>query len=219
MKIGIIGAGFMARSIAAHALKAGHEVMLSNSRGPETLRSAAASLKCKIGTVEQAADFGNVIFLAFPIGAYKAISPAHFARKILVDLNNYYPERDGEIAELSNGNLPTSMLMAQHFKDAIIVKAFNAILVNHLNTSGSPPGTPGRRAIPIAGDNIGAKRVVADLIEQFGFDSVDIGRLEESWRIERARPAYCIPFDKQQLMDVVAKTDPTDFMPEYSWHG
>jgi predicted dinucleotide-binding enzyme len=217
MKIGIIGAGFIGRLIAIHSVRNGHEVMISNSRGPETLRSAVAAIQCKSGSVEDAVKFGDVVFLAIPFSNYRSIPAQALGGKIVVDANNYYPDRDGPIPELDSGEATTSELTAAHFKESIVVKAFNAIMANDLEKDGLPRGSKDRRALPMAGDDNAAKVVVAKLVDEFGFDAVDVGPLAEGWRFERARPAYCVPFARDQLAKVLAETTRESHTAEYSW--
>lgn len=216
MQVGIIGAGFIARALAQNLLRAGHEVMLSNSRGPQSLRSTVASLKCKVGTVAEAAAFGEVVAVAIPMSAWRELPADALAGKVVIDIMNYYPERDGPIAELEGG-LGTSELIAMQLPGAKVVKAFNAIMANDLHNNPRPPGAPDRKALPIAGDDAGAKAQVAKLVEQVGFDVVDAGALQEGWRFERARPAYCVPMDKATLAATLAATQRDAFMGEYSW--
>jgi predicted dinucleotide-binding enzyme len=217
MKIGVIGAGFIGRLIAIHGVRNGHEVMISNSRGPDSLRSAVAAIKCKSGFAEDAAKFGYVVFLAIPFSNYRSLPALALAGKIVVDANNYYPDRDGPIPELDSGEATTSELTAAHLKGAKVVKAFNAIMANDLEKDGLPAGSAGRRALPMAGDDKAAKAVVARLVDEFGFDVVDAGLLSEGWRFERARPAYCVPFKRDELAAVLAGTTRQSRTGEYSW--
>ena len=217
MKIGVIGAGFIGRLIAIHSVRNGHDVMISNSRGPNSLRSAVAAIKCKSGFAEDAAKFGDIVFLAIPFSNYRSLPAQALAKKIVVDANNYYPDRDGPIPELDSGEATTSELTAAYLKDSKIVKAFNAIMANDLEKDGLPVGSAGRRALPIAGDDKAAKAVVAKLVDEFGFDVVDAGPLSEGWRFERARPAYCVPFKRDELAEVLAGTTRESRTAEYSW--
>jgi predicted dinucleotide-binding enzyme len=213
MKIGIIGAGFVARAVAMLAQRHGHRSMLSNSRGPETLLSYRSQVGCEVGTAEEAAEFGDIVLAAVPLSAYRAIPVAPLAGKIVLDSDNYYPERDGRIPELDSGATTTSELLAVHLPTSKIVKAFNAIPMNDLLADARPAGTPGRRALPLAGDDADAKAIAASLYDAFGFDPVDAGRLAEGWRFERDRPAYCVPYDKAALARVLAETT------RNSWRG
>lgn len=208
MRIGIIGAGFIGRALGKLAEKNGYEVMLSNSRGPHTLTSTAASLGCRVGTVEQAAQFGDLLLLAIPFGRYAELPAQAFDGKILLDAGNYYPQRDGQIGALDNRQTTTSELLAQHLTGARVVKAFNAILERDLLADARPAGAVDRRALPIAGDDLQAKQAVRELHERFGFDVVDAGGLAEGKRFERARPAYCIRLDSASLRAALADEGP-----------
>jgi predicted dinucleotide-binding enzyme len=204
MKIGIIGAGFIAHAVAAVAIKHGHEVMVSNTRGPETLFSLVATVGCKAGTPEAAARFGDIVLVAIPLKAYRTIPVAPLDGKIVLDANNYYPGRDGHIDELDRNEITTSELLARHLPKSKVVKVFNAIKAADIETDGRPGGVLDRRAHPIAGDDAAAKKVVADLLDQFGFDVVDAGPLSEGWRFQKGTPAYCVPMVSRQLQEALA---------------
>jgi predicted dinucleotide-binding enzyme len=204
MKIGIIGAGFIARAVAAVAIKHGHEIMVSNTRGPETLFSLVATVGCKAGTPEEAARFGDIVLVAIPLKAYRTIPVAPLDGKIVLDANNYYPGRDGHISELDRNEITTSELLARHLPQSKVVKVFNAIKAADIETDGRPGGVLDRRAYPIAGDDAAAKKVVADLLDQFGFDVVDAGPLSEGWRFQKDTPAYCVPMVSRQLQEALA---------------
>ena len=217
MKIGIIGAGFIGRALATLAVKSGHEVMISNSRHPRTLGSTAIAIGCKIGTAQYAAEFGEVVFVAIPLAAYQEIPVPPLAGKIVVDANNYYPQRDGAIEALDTHATTTSELLAEHLTGAKVVKAFNAILQGDLEKDGRPAGAPDRRALPIAGDDAQAKQVVTGLIDAFGFDVVDAGPLSEGWRFERAKPAYCVPLNATGLKQALAAAERDVEVAHGSW--
>lgn len=204
MKIGIIGAGFVGRAIGKLAVKAGHQVMLSNSRGPQTLFSLRYGVGCEIGTVEEAAAFGEIVVIAIPLAAYRAVPVEPLAGKVVIDTDNYYPDRDGMIAELDKHETTTSELLARHLPAARIVKAFNAIPMNDLERDGRPADSSARRALPIAGDDAEGKAIAAALYEDFGFDVVDAGPLSEGWRFERGMPAYCVPMNRTDLLATLA---------------
>lgn len=217
MKIGIIGAGFIGRALATLAVANGHDVMISNSRAPRTLGSTAVAIGCKVGTAQEAGAFGDLVIVAIPLAAYAEIPAESLAGKIVLDANNYYPGRDGRIEALDNHSTTTSELLAAHLKGAKVVKAFNAILQGDLATDGRPAGTPGRRALPIAGDDADAKGIATALIDQFGFDVVDAGVLAEGWRFQRAMPAYCIPLEAAVLKDALAAAQRGVEVPHGSW--
>lgn len=206
MKIGIIGAGMVGRAIGKLAVASGHSVMLSNSRGPQTLFSLSRSIGCEVGTVEEAAAFGELVVIAIPLAAYRSIPVEPLEGKLVIDTNNYYVERDGNIPELDAGETTTSEMLARHLPRSRIVKAFNAIIMDDLEKRGRLVGSSERRALPLAGDNSADKAVVAGLYDQFGFDAVDAGPLAEGWRLERGRPVYCVPMDAGRLKDELAKT-------------
>lgn len=159
------------------------------------------------------------VALALPFSNYKTIPTELLSGKIVVDINNYYPERDGQIIELDEGRITTSEMIAQHLPGSRVVKAFNSIMANDLQNDGRPPGTPGRRALPMAGDDPAAKAIVAKLVDEAGFDPVDVGPLSEGWRFERARPVYCVPFDKVGLTSALAQSSRDNFEAEYSWRA
>lgn len=216
MKIGIIGAGNIGQAIARLAVARGHTVMLSNSRGPNTLRDLADEIGCDVATSEDAARLSDVAVLTIPFTAVFHIRPDFLNGQVTIDTNNYYPNRDGKIAVLDNRMTTTSQMVADHFKGATVVKAFNAILATDLERpvvleQGKT------RALPIAGDDADAKALVASLQSDFGYDTVDAGALADSWRFERAKPAYCIPLDRQGLADALAAAERDVELPEGSW--
>ena len=209
MKIGIIGAGMVGRAFAAVAIKHGHDVMLSNSRGPQTLFTLRAVLQCEAGTTEQAAAFGDVVLVAIPLKDYRSVPVAPLEGKIVIDANNYYPQRDGHIAELEEDETTTSELLAQHLPKSKVVKAMNAIAAPDIEQEGRLPDSAERRAHPIAGDDPQAKRVVADLLTQFGFDVVDAGPLVQGRSFQEGTPAYCVPLNARDLQSTLAETRPS----------
>lgn len=206
MKIGIIGAGFVGRAIGKLAVRSGHHVMLSNSRGPQTLFSLPYAVGAEVGTVDEAVAFGDIVIVAIPMSAYRSVPVAPLAGKIVIDTNNYYPERDGQIPELDRQETTTSELLARHLPQSRVVKAFNAIPMNELESDGRPAGSTERRALPVASDDADAKAVAIKLYEEFGFDAVDVGSLSEGWRFERGTPAYCVPLGKLELERILAAT-------------
>jgi 8-hydroxy-5-deazaflavin:NADPH oxidoreductase len=217
MKIGIIGAGYNGRALAALAKTHGDVAMISNSRGPETLGSTKSAIGCEVGSVNEAAEFGDVVVLAVPFRNVADLPADLLAGKIVIDTCNYYPERDSRVAALDRYETTTSSMVAAHFAGARVVKAFNAILAKDIETTGSAAGTPGRRALPVAGDDQKAKDVVIDLLGRYGFDAVDAGALDDSWRFERAKPAYCIPLDRSGMMSALAAAKRDVELPHGSW--
>jgi predicted dinucleotide-binding enzyme len=170
----------------------GYDVVISNSRGPDTLKDLVRELgpQARAGTSTEAVEAGDLVVVTIPLKNVTGLPAAPFEGKIVIDTNNYYPQRDGHIRELDNEELTTSELVQRHLRGSKVVKAFNHIYAAALTTDGQPAGTPNRRALAIAGNDADAKRVVAQLIDRFGFDVVDIGPLSESWRIQRDTPGY-----------------------------
>ncbi|GAA3312857.1 NADPH-dependent F420 reductase [Arthrobacter ramosus] len=190
--LGIIGTGNIGSAIAHLAVNAGIPVVLSNSRGPETLAGLVSELGplASAGTIEQSAAAGDVVVLSVPLTAHTAIPASLLEGKAVLDTTNYYPFRDGRVAELDEERLTTSELVLQHFQGAGLTKAFNNILAHHIPQLARPAGAPDRTAVPVAGDDATAKAKVVGLIEQLGFDTVDAGTLAESWRFEPEAAAY-----------------------------
>jgi len=199
MKIGIIGAGFVGRAISKLALKAGHQVMLSNSRDPKTLFTLTRTTQCQAGTPQHAAEFGDIVVIAIPLEAYRSVPAAPLVGKVVIDANNYYPDRDGRIPELDQHQTTTSEMLAKHLPESRIIKAFNAIRMDDLLNDGLPASAAERRALPIAGDDAQGKAMVTALLDEFGFDVVDAGGLAEGWRFEAGTPVYCVPLNQEQL--------------------
>ena len=190
--IGLIGAGHIGGQLARLAVEHGYDVVVSNSRGPETLTDLVRELgpRARAGTVAQAAEAGDIVVVTIPLKSIGDVPAAPLAGKIVIDTNNYYPQRDGHISELDREQTTTAELLQRHLPSSKVVKAFNHIYAAELTTHGQPAGTPNRRALAIAGNDAEARTVVAQLIDQFGFDVVDMGGLAESWRIQRDTPGY-----------------------------
>ena len=188
MKIGIIGAGHIGSTLAKLFVDAGNQIAIANSRGPETLEDLVAELgdNSSAATVEQARDFGEVVIVSIPLGRYAELPVDGWEGKVVVDTNNYYPDRDGSIVELDSGGTTSSELLLQHLPGARLVKGFNTIWFEHLKTQGNTElPLEERRAIFIAGDDSEAKAVVANLIEDIGFAAVDMGFLAEGGRSQQ----------------------------------
>jgi len=188
--IGLIGAGHIGSQLARLAVANGYDVVVSNSRGPQTLSALVAELgpKARAATPAEAAASGDIVVVTIPLKSYRDVPVAPLAGKIVIDTNNYYPQRDGQIPELDNESTTTSELLQAHLPKSKVVKAFNHLYAASLTTDGQPAGSKNRRALAIAGDDEAAKAAVARLIDQFGFDVVDVGPLKESWRIQRDTP-------------------------------
>ena len=190
--IGLIGAGHIGSQVARLAVAQGYDVVLSNSRGPETLSTLIAELgpKARAATPVEAARAADIAVVTVPLKNYQQVPVEPLAGKVVIDTNNYYPQRDGHIPELDNESTTTAELLQAHLPTSKVVKAFNHIYASQLTTDGTPAGTPNRRALVIAGNDTAAKATVTKLLDQFGFDTVDAGPLKEGWRIQRDTPGY-----------------------------
>jgi 8-hydroxy-5-deazaflavin:NADPH oxidoreductase len=190
--IGLIGAGKIGSQLARLAVKNGYDVVISNSRGPDSLGDLVKELgpRARAATVAEAARAGDIVVVTIPLKNIGQVPVEPLAGKIVIDTNNYYPQRDGHIAALESETTTTAELLQAHLPRSKVVKAFNHIYAAALTTDGQPAGTKNRRALVIAGDDPDAKGTVARLIDQFGFDVVDAGPLKEGWRIQLDTPGY-----------------------------
>jgi 8-hydroxy-5-deazaflavin:NADPH oxidoreductase len=187
--IGLIGAGHIGSQLARLSVAHGYNVVISNSRGPETLSALVEDLGPK-ARAAGAAEAGDIVVVTVPLKNYRKVPVAPLVGKIVIDTNNYYPQRDGQIPELDNESITTSELLQAHLPTSKVVKAFNHIYAAELTTDGQPAGSKNRRALVIAGDDQMAKATVTHLLDEFGFDTVDAGPLKEGWRIQRDTPGY-----------------------------
>ena len=207
--IATIGAGNIGSNVAKAAVQAGHSVVVSNSRGPDTLTDLVAELgdSARAATIEDAARSGELVLIAIPLITVFDLRPDLFDGSIVLDANNYYPQRDGRIADLDNNEATTSELVQRHLSGSRVVKVFNHINAKEIPADGLPTGSPGRRALAIAGDDADAKAAVTGFLDTLGFDAVDLGPLSESWRIERDTPGYGARLTAEQLRETVASTE------------
>jgi len=192
MKIGIIGAGNIGANAAKLFVKAGHEIAIANSRGAETLKDLVAELgeNAQAMSIEEATKFGEIVFVSIPFGKYKTLPANLFRDKIVIDSNNYYPDRDGNYVELDENKTTSSEMLAEHLRGARIVKGFNTIWFEHLKTQGDVNlPIEERRAIFIGGDDAEAKETVARLIEEIGFAAVDTGDLRDGGATQQPETA------------------------------
>ena len=194
--IGFIGAGMIGGTVARLSVAAGHHVVLSNSRGPDTLTDLVGELGplAAAGTGEEAAAAGEEVVVAIPVKAYRRLPVAALAGRVILDTGNYYPQRDGQLAELDDGSLTSSGLLQRHLPQALVVKVFNNIYFRHLGSLARPSGAADRSALPIAGDDAAAKAAVTAFLDSIGYDAVDAGPVAESWRQEPGTPAYGAPY-------------------------
>ncbi len=210
MKIGVIGAGLIGGTVARLARLAGHEVMIANARGPETLEALAREIGARAVPAREAALAADIVVLSIPQRAVAALTPELFAATpkttAIVDTGNYYPQtRDGLIAEIEDGMLESEWVARKIGRP--VVKAFNMIKAHSLATGGTKPGTPGRIAIGVAGDDVDHRSRVARLIDEIGFDAVDAGPLSESWRLQPGTIGYCHNYDALTLRAALAATN------------
>ena len=183
-------------TLARLAVDAGYQVVLSNSRGPETLADLAAELgpQARAGTCAEAAEAGDLVVVATPVKAYLGLAAAPFAGKVVMDTGNYYPERDGQLAELDSGALTSAELLARELPGASVVKVFNNIFFKHLLNLARPAGAADRSYLPIAGDSAAAKAAVTTFLDSIGYGAVDAGALADGWRYQPGTPAYGPPY-------------------------
>jgi predicted dinucleotide-binding enzyme len=218
MRIGIIGAGNIGGTLTRRLAALGHEVSVANSRGPETLRDLAAETGANAVSVTEAARGKNmVVVVTIPEKRVAELPPDLFAGVggdvVVVDTGNYYPQqRDGRIDAIEDG-VPESRWVEERLGRPVI-KAFNNIYALHLMDKGQPRGTPGRIALPVAGDDEAAKAVVLTLVDELGFDGVDAGALDESWRQQPGTPVYATDLDTEGVRDALAQATP-DRKPEF----
>jgi predicted dinucleotide-binding enzyme len=211
MKIGIIGAGNIGGTLTRRLAALGHEVSVANSRGPESLAALATEAGARAVTVSEAARSGDVVVVTIPESKIPDLPEDLFAGVpagvVVVDTGNYYPQqRDGRIAGIEAGLTESRWVERQLGRP--VVKAFNNIYAQHLMERGRAKGSPGRIALPVAGDNSQAKQVVMKLIDELGFDPVDAGGLDESWRQQPGTPVYATDFDAEGVRRALSEAKP-----------
>ena len=193
--VGFIGSGMIGGTVARLSVAAGHAVVLSNSRGPDTLKDLVSELGplARAASGEDAAD-ADIVLVAIPLRAYRSVPVQRLVSKTVMDANNYYPQRDGQIADLDAKRLTSSELLQHHLRSSSVVKAFNNIYFRHLASLARPSGAPDRSYLPIAGDDAGAKTEVTAFLDSIGYGAVDAGPLGESWRQQPGEPLYGAPY-------------------------
>jgi 8-hydroxy-5-deazaflavin:NADPH oxidoreductase len=211
MKIGIIGAGQIGGTLMRRLAKLGHQVSVANSRGPESLASLAKETGAKAVTAKEAARAGEVVIVTIPEGKIPDLPKDLFAgvpdSVVVVGTGNYYPrQRDGKIAGIEQGLTESRWVEKQ--LNRRVVKAFNNIYAKHLMENGKPAGTPGRIALPVAGDDNRAKDIVIKLLDELGFDGVDAGGLDDSWKQQPGTPVYTADLDAEGVRRALAKPTP-----------
>jgi 8-hydroxy-5-deazaflavin:NADPH oxidoreductase len=192
--IGVIGAGHIGRNFSLAAIAAGHEVVISSSRGPEALSDLVAELgpHAQAATASDAGRAGEFAVVAIPLAGTEHVPVEPLAGKVVIDTCNYFPKRDGHFPDIDSGRLTVAGYLQAHLPTSRVVRAFNHISAAQIVSDGTPEGTPNRRALALAGDDEAAKRTVAGLYNEFGFDAVDLGGLNESWRLDADQPTFVV---------------------------
>ncbi len=205
MNIGIIGSGNIGATAARLFAAAGHNVAISNSRGPESLRDLVSDIgeNASAASVDDAADFGEVVLVAIPFFAYEALPADRLSGKIVVDATNYYPGRDGE---MDFGGLTSSEVISGHLSGALLVKAFNTMYYETLATGGDPSDNV-QLVLFVSGDEVEAKSVVSRLIEEIGFAPKDLGSLKGSSRQQPGSPIYNVRLTREQARETLEDMD------------
>jgi predicted dinucleotide-binding enzyme len=199
--IGFIGTGHIGTQVARAVTSAGYDVILSNSRDPGSLVTLVAELgdRARAGTPGEAAAGADLVVVAIPIGAFDSVPVAPLASKTVIVTSNYNRDREGPVTALDSGETTVPGLLQARLPGAHVVRAFSHISSAEVTTAGRPAGTPHRRALAIAGDDQGAKDAVAAIYDAVGFDTLDLGGLDEAWRVDRGQPAFITHHDLAQL--------------------
>jgi predicted dinucleotide-binding enzyme len=194
--VGFIGSGNIGATVARLAVAAGYDVVVSNSRGPETLAGLVAELgpRARAATAAEAAEAGDLVVVSVPFKAHRDLPAEQLSGKVVLDTNNYYPQRDGHFAELDGGATTSAELEQRHLGTARLVKVFNNIHFRHLAALARPSGAEDRTALPVATDDAEAAKTVTAFLDAIGYDTVEVGPLSESWRYEPDTPAYGLPY-------------------------
>jgi 8-hydroxy-5-deazaflavin:NADPH oxidoreductase len=205
--IGILGSGHVGSSLARAAIAHGYDVVISNSQGPDALGGLVAGLgpKAAAGTPAAAAAAADFAIVAIPITTIDQVPVEPLAGKVVITTINYFPDRLGHIAEIDNGTTTAPGLLQAHLPTSKVVRAFSMIDAADMSDDGHPAGDPKRRALALAGDDPAAKQLVARVYDEFGFDAVDIGGLDESWRVDAGQPAFVTRQNAAELKANVAQ--------------
>jgi 8-hydroxy-5-deazaflavin:NADPH oxidoreductase len=207
--IGFIGTGHVGAQIARAVVAAGYAVVLSNARGPSSLGPLVGEFggRASAATVDEAASAAGLVVVAIPIGGFASVPVAPLAAKTVIVTSNYNRDREGAVPALDNGQTTVPGLLQAHLPGAHVVRAFSHIDSAEITTDGRPAGTPHRRALAIAGDDPAAKKTVAAIYDAVGFDTLDLGVLDEAWRVDRGQPAFIAHLDLPELIACVARAD------------
>jgi predicted dinucleotide-binding enzyme len=207
--VGFIGTGHVGAQIARAVAAAGYDVVLSNARGPYSLEPLVGEFggRASAATVDEASSAAGLVVVAIPIGAFASVPVAPLAGKTVIVTSNYNRDREGVVPALDNGQTTVPGLLQAHLPGAHVVRAFSHIDSAEITTDGRPPGTPHRRALAIAGDDPAAKETVGTIYDAVGFDALDLGGLDEAWRVDRGQPAFIARLDLAELRASVARAD------------
>ncbi len=205
--IGIVGSGHVGSNLAKAAIAHGYEVVLSNLQGPDSLAGLVSGLgpAARAATAADAAAAGDFAIVAIPLTTIDSVPAEPLAGKVVISTINYFPQRDGHIAAIDNGTTTAPGLLQAHLPASRVVRAFSMINAAEMPGDGHPPGDPKRRALALAGDDPAARQLVAGLYDEFGFDAVDIGGLDESWRVEAGQPTFLVRQNVAELTANVAR--------------
>ncbi len=205
--IGIIGSGHVGSNLAQAAIAHGYDVVLSNSQGPDTLAGLVEDLgpHASAATPAEAAAAGDFAIVAIPITTIDQVPVEPLAGKVILATINYFPQRDGHFPEIDDGRTTVPGLLQAHLPTSRVVRAFSMINAGEMSGDGHPPGDPKRRALALAGDDPAAKQLAANLYNEFGFDALDIGGLDESWRVDAGQPAFVVHQNLAELTANVAR--------------
>jgi len=189
------------------AIAHGYEVVLSDSQGPETIAGLAGELgpKARAATPTEAAAAADFAIVAIPLPAIGREPVEPLAGKVVIATINYFPQRDGHVPAIDDGTTTAPGLLQEHLPASRVVRAFSMINAAEMSGDGHPAGDPKRRALALAGDDPDARRLVAGLYDEFGFDAVDLGGLAESWRVDPGQPAFVVRQDAAELRANVAR--------------
>jgi predicted dinucleotide-binding enzyme len=207
--IAVIGAGHIGRSFSIAAIREGYEIVISASKGPDALTDVVSELgpKATAATPADAVAAGDFVLVAIPLNGTDAVAVDSFAGKVVVTTNNYFVKRDGPIDEIDSGRLTVPAYVQAHLPDSKVVRAFNHIEAADIVSDGTPKGTAGRRALGYAGDDAEAKQRAVELYEAFGFDAVDVGGLEDAWRLDVDQPAFVVRQNLDELLHNLARAE------------
>ena len=207
--IGVIGAGHIGRNFSIAAIGAGYEIVISNSKGPETLADLVGDLgpHARAASAADAAAAGDFALVATPLGGTEGVPVEPLAGKVVLTTNNYFPERDGPISEIDSGEMTVPAYVQAHLPTSEVARAFNHIDAAQIVSDGAPKSTADRRALAYAADDPAAKQIAAGLYEAFGFDAVDVGGLSEAWRLDIDQPTFVVRQNREQLLANLAKAE------------